>query len=125
MDVGMSETGVKNMVFACRIINPGGSGFSMATSGVLFADRSILEKILTEIPKRFGETGGEIAVMSLEKRTEFSASILRIFLEGNSSSGIAYINPAMKEIVKTKPQVGRNEPCPCGNGKKHKKCCGK
>lgn len=22
-------------------------------------------------------------------------------------------------------QVGRNEPCPCGSGKKYKKCCGK
>ena len=21
-------------------------------------------------------------------------------------------------------KVGRNEPCPCGSGKKHKKCCG-
>ena len=23
------------------------------------------------------------------------------------------------------PSVGRNDPCPCGSGKKHKKCCGK
>jgi hypothetical protein len=23
------------------------------------------------------------------------------------------------------PQVGRNDPCPCGSGKKYKKCCGK
>ena len=23
------------------------------------------------------------------------------------------------------PRVGRNEPCPCGSGKKYKKCCGK
>ena len=23
------------------------------------------------------------------------------------------------------PKTGRNEPCPCGSGKKHKKCCGK
>ena len=22
------------------------------------------------------------------------------------------------------PKVGRNEPCQCGSGKKHKKCCG-
>lgn len=22
------------------------------------------------------------------------------------------------------PKVGRNDPCPCGSGKKHKKCCG-
>ncbi|HWL16414.1 MAG TPA: YchJ family metal-binding protein [Opitutus sp.] len=23
-----------------------------------------------------------------------------------------------------KPKVGRNDPCPCGSGKKYKKCCG-
>ena len=23
------------------------------------------------------------------------------------------------------PKVGRNDPCPCGSGLKHKKCCGK
>jgi hypothetical protein len=23
------------------------------------------------------------------------------------------------------PKIGRNDPCPCGSGKKHKKCCGK
>jgi uncharacterized protein YecA (UPF0149 family) len=22
------------------------------------------------------------------------------------------------------PVVGRNEPCPCGSGKKYKRCCG-
>jgi preprotein translocase subunit SecA len=32
---------------------------------------------------------------------------------------------ARKEPVKrTEPKVGRNDPCPCGSGKKHKKCCG-
>jgi uncharacterized protein YchJ len=25
---------------------------------------------------------------------------------------------------RTTPKVGRNEPCPCGSGRKHKKCCG-
>lgn len=24
-----------------------------------------------------------------------------------------------------KPKIGRNDPCPCGSGKKYKKCCGK
>jgi preprotein translocase subunit SecA len=23
------------------------------------------------------------------------------------------------------PKVGRNDPCPCGSGKKYKQCCGK
>jgi len=31
----------------------------------------------------------------------------------------------VKQIVHEKPKVGRNEPCPCGSGKKYKKCCGK
>jgi uncharacterized protein YecA (UPF0149 family) len=22
------------------------------------------------------------------------------------------------------PKTGRNDPCPCGSGKKYKKCCG-
>ncbi|WLD11388.1 DUF1186 domain-containing protein [Planctellipticum variicoloris] len=27
-------------------------------------------------------------------------------------------------IVNDEPRVGRNDPCPCGSGKKYKKCCG-
>ncbi len=27
------------------------------------------------------------------------------------------------EPIRTVPKIGRNEPCPCGSGKKYKKCC--
>ncbi|MFA6030900.1 MAG: SEC-C metal-binding domain-containing protein [Elusimicrobiota bacterium] len=29
-----------------------------------------------------------------------------------------------KTVVNTGPDVGRNDPCTCGSGKKYKKCCG-
>lgn len=29
------------------------------------------------------------------------------------------------KIVRNEQKVGRNDPCPCGSGKKYKKCCGK
>jgi preprotein translocase subunit SecA len=29
-----------------------------------------------------------------------------------------------QETVRKQPTVGRNDPCPCGSGKKYKKCCG-
>jgi len=32
------------------------------------------------------------------------------------------LNPPKTVIAEKK--VGRNEPCPCGSGKKYKKCCG-
>jgi preprotein translocase subunit SecA len=31
----------------------------------------------------------------------------------------------VKQIKLDRPKVGRNEPCPCGSGKKYKKCCGR
>ena len=30
-----------------------------------------------------------------------------------------------KPILREEPKIGRNDPCPCGSGKKYKKCCGK
>jgi preprotein translocase subunit SecA len=29
-----------------------------------------------------------------------------------------------KTVTRDQPKTGRNEPCPCGSGKKYKKCCG-
>lgn len=31
----------------------------------------------------------------------------------------------VETIRREEPKVGRNDPCPCGSGKKYKKCCGK
>ena len=31
--------------------------------------------------------------------------------------------PASAPAHRTEPRVGRNDPCPCGSGKKYKKCC--
>ena len=33
--------------------------------------------------------------------------------------------PAKKQPVKNGKKPGRNDPCPCGSGKKYKKCCGR
>jgi len=30
----------------------------------------------------------------------------------------------VETVKRAEPKVGRNEPCPCGSGKKYKKCCG-
>ena len=32
--------------------------------------------------------------------------------------------PKPVQVVRDAPKVGRNDPCPCGSGKKFKKCCG-
>ncbi len=33
--------------------------------------------------------------------------------------------PRQEPVRRTQDKIGRNDPCPCGSGKKYKKCCGK
>jgi preprotein translocase subunit SecA len=33
-------------------------------------------------------------------------------------------NGPVQQVVRASAKVGRNDPCPCGSGKKYKKCCG-
>lgn len=40
------------------------------------------------------------------------------------AAGLARVPPASVQ-VRAGPKIGRNQPCPCGSGKKYKKCCGK
>ncbi len=41
--------------------------------------------------------------------------------DGDGAGGVSIDLPIRRSI----PKVGRNEPCPCGSGKKYKNCCGR
>lgn len=43
-------------------------------------------------------------------------------LRKNDLSPYIPIEPEPKPII-VEPKIGRNDPCPCGSGKKYKKCC--
>ncbi|MBI0833187.1 hypothetical protein HCI04_34070, partial [Escherichia coli] len=57
-------------------------------------------------------------------------SFVARFTEGGKTGAIIERSRFLKEngqwyyIDGTRPQFGRNDPCPCGSGKKFKKCCG-
>ena len=80
------------------------------------------------------ENNPAIVHVQTEKRIKEVASIFEkngwkytIGLEPDKAEDITdleiLLNP-LKTIVAEK-KVGRNDPCPCGSGKKYKKCCGK
>lgn len=52
------------------------------------------------------------------------------FRHREETAGLSYSGggeeggPARGTPAKAAPRVGRNDPCPCGSGKKYKKCCG-
>ena len=64
----------------------------------------------------------EVASIFEEKGWKYT-----IELEPDKSEDITDLE-ILLNIPKTKigeKKIGRNEPCPCGSGKKYKKCCGK
>jgi preprotein translocase subunit SecA len=54
-----------------------------------------------------------------------AAGAQRAFDQSKAQRESAYSGASVAEpIVRDQPKVGRNEPCPCGSGKKYKKCHG-
>jgi len=49
---------------------------------------------------------------------------LEIGIEGNPVPLVHFLPDLNKTTIVNEKKVGRNEPCPCGSGKKYKKCCG-
>lgn len=41
------------------------------------------------------------------------------------SGPLSASKPDSTQVIRVVPKVGRNEPCPCGSGKKYKHCCGR
>ncbi len=59
----------------------------------------------------------------LKNRIYSSATVL--FCSNAFSEIFDYISAPKPQVHTVSEKVGRNEPCPCGSGKKFKNCCGK
>jgi hypothetical protein len=71
-----------------------------------------------------GEPRSEIDFMETEPYV-YSQAMIDKFMDINEN--LYWSNYTMREytppFVRTEPKIGRNETCPCGSGKKYKKCC--
>jgi len=77
--------------------------------------RSIGQEQPLMVYKREGHASFEALLASIQH--DVAHSIYRV--------GIAKEAPKKKEAVPVGKKVGRNDPCPCGSGRKYKHCCGK
>ena len=83
--------------------------------------KSDVVRLLMHITKRDeGQKREETARITDTKLQQEKAAIELV--DGKTSPKEGGIN---RTIVNEEPKVGRNDPCPCGSGKKYKQCCGK
>ena len=56
-----------------------------------------------------------------EKHTHHEVAVFE--KNGNNWLYSGTVTPQGQTVRRTEPKIGRNEPCPCGSGKKYKRCC--
>ena len=94
-----------------------------------------IEKEITNYLFKLRLSEGEIESVFTPERMEFlhaesstfaqreAPSLLQPQPAGVSGASIGEEKP--RPYRRTHPKIGRNDPCPCGSGKKYKKCCGR
>ena len=83
-----------------------------------FSSRSIAEAYRAELK------GDSLEEMATSMRELFPAVMHDHARLGRAISEAVMAEAQRAEPVRTVAKVGRNEPCPCGSGRKFKKCCG-
>ena len=74
--------------------------------------------------KDFVVSNGEI-VLTDEDYNKIYSSATILFCSNAFSQIFDYISEPKPQAPVVTEKVGRNDPCPCGSGKKFKNCCGK
>jgi preprotein translocase subunit SecA len=70
------------------------------------------------------ETAEELEQKRLALQRKAMKRVIESHAEAGGGDGEAAPAPKQGTVVRTMPKVGRNDPCPCGSGKKYKKCHG-
>jgi uncharacterized protein YchJ len=75
--------------------------------------------------------GADFRHLSPDEASELAATVIRSCLQQGAAEHIEYREPRLSggrgRVPAAPPaarHVGRNDPCPCGSGKKYKHCCG-
>ena len=67
------------------------------------------------------------SIMHIQKRNENMerVNVIKKMMTNLNAAAKAGAEKAKPKVNSSKDKVGRNDPCPCGSGKKYKQCCGK
>lgn len=71
-------------------------------------------------PRYIRDTAAEMSWWACFTEESFADDLSGCDDDSNNRHG----DPLALPFVREQPKVGRNDPCPCGSGKKFKKCCG-
>ncbi len=81
------------------------------------------ETFLSSLP-RTSAVHREVSALGQARAAPSSTGANATASAGGDAAFDRAMEAAPKPVRRDEPKVGRNDPCPCGSGKKYKKCCG-
>ena len=124
-DVGFSETAIEGFVLAARMLPF--RDFVMTTGAALPVSKKVLKWVARGLDKA-GLSHEQVRNLPDHAWADLEAQIVRACLHSDGNQRITYQDaPGVTgptPIQNASDRVGRNDPCPCGSGRKYKKCCG-
>jgi hypothetical protein len=125
VDMGLGRTAVKGLVIATRLLLF--EGFMTTSGAALPVDPETLEEIFDYAYQHYGTEDGKYIDVDIRQKADLTAAIIRMCLEANASEHVRYEDVEIQPVtspIHRETRTGRNDPCPCGSGKKYKRCCG-
>ena len=116
--IGLRAYGQKDPVVQYRM--EGGQMFDEMVASIQLD----VAKIMLHISKMQKTAQRENSVNIVS--TGFDDSAIKEINNGTNVNAVKNASESKPEPIRnSSPKVGRNDPCPCGSGKKYKNCCGK
>ena len=98
--------------------------FLLADTCMAFHEKERVEVLIRKLKKGSprGKKGAEFLMLDLDAEDErMYQNFENLFLPGGYPAERAVIQ---EPYIRKHAKIGRNDSCPCGSGKKYKKCCG-
>lgn len=99
--------------------------FLLADTCMAFHEKERVEVLIRKLKKGSprGKKGAEFLMLDLDAEDErMYQNFENLFLPGGYPAERAVIQ---EPYIRKHAKIGRNDSCPCGSGKKYKKCCGR
>ena len=99
--------------------------YLLADACITFGYTKEANKLILQL--RSSSAVGKKAAKHLDERQQERFDVMDDDEDGLEPGGWNWMEQetVQQPYVRESPKIGRNDPCPCGSGKKYKKCCGK
>jgi len=131
VDSYLTIAGNNNLMPIVMILDDLNGGDDLSTSvqltniWTMHQNGATVPELITFLSKQFRFDNAQTVTKVMSALTTLVNALPNWSLKGHTPDALYAKRPSRQVVpVVPKSTIGRNDPCPCGSGKKYKKCCG-